>query len=244
MARLLSRLDAPVEELDLRGQRKRMTWLSGRSPAPGAGPEVFYSETLGAGAETRAHFHRVDQFQVFVEGGQRLGSTVIEPVLVHYADAHTPYGPIVGPRDGVHYLTYRARHDPGALWMPESRARRRHLGGRHASVQVPSGPDAGWVELIARHADGLEAAAVVAGPGATVAGRGPAAGAGRAYVVARGSLRHEGRDHPPLSSVFVDPGEDVGELQAGPEGLMLLALGFPAIGADGRPNAGDDDAGG
>ena len=243
MVRLMSRLDAPVEEFDLRGQRKRMTWLSDRSPSLGTGPEAFYSETLDPDAETRAHFHRVDQFQVFIEGGQRLGSEAIEPVTLHYADAHTPYGPIVGRGGGVHYLTYRARRDPGALFMPESRPQRRYLGGRHMSVRVASEPneDAEWTVLIERQADGLEAAAVVAGPAATITSRGPAEGAGCAYVVARGSLRRDGRDHPPLSSIFVAPGEDVAELEAGPDGVTLLALTFPAIGADGRPNSGVDD---
>src|SRR3546814_12705825 len=68
MVRLMSKLDAAVEEFDHGGQRKRMTWLSGPVRTPGTGPEAFYSETLGEGAATRPHFHQVDQFQVFLEG--------------------------------------------------------------------------------------------------------------------------------------------------------------------------------
>ena len=232
-------LDAEVTELEHRGQHKRMTWLTGRPPGGGSGPEAFYSETLGENATTRPHFHSVDQFQLFVEGGQRVGSTRIEPVVLHYADAFTPYGPIVGD-DGVHYLTYRARADPGAFFMPESRPLRRERGGRHATVRVPLRTEIGegWTPLIELHDDGLAASCCVLDPAASVRGCGPALGAGRAYVVARGSMHVSGRDHPVLSSLFVQPGDDVERLVAGSDGLVAVALGFPGIGAGGRSNAG------
>src|SRR3546814_10708990 len=87
MVRLMSKLDAAVEEFDHGGQRKRMTWLSGPVRTPGTGPEEFYSETLGEGAATRRHFHQVDQFKVYLEGCQQLGSAAVPPVTLHYVDA-------------------------------------------------------------------------------------------------------------------------------------------------------------
>ncbi|HEY9555782.1 MAG TPA: hypothetical protein VIR58_03545 [Acidimicrobiales bacterium] len=229
-----------MEEFDHGGQRKRMTWLSGPVRTPGTGPEAFYSETLGEGAATRPHFHQVDQFQVFLEGCQQLGSAAVAPVTLHYVDAFTPYGPIVGDETGVHYLTLRARCDPGALFMPESRPLRRTLGGRHASVAVPIDPATtapAWRTLIEPQPDGLGAEVAAIGALGAIEGHIRAAGGGQVYVVVKGGLRRDGRDHPLLSSLFAAPDEDPGRLQAGPEGMVLLALGFPAIDT-GRPNSG------
>ncbi|MEX2626738.1 MAG: hypothetical protein WD225_07620 [Ilumatobacteraceae bacterium] len=108
---LLSVLGAPCEEFVLRGQVKRMTWLTPRSSD---GPQLFYSETLGPGATTRPHFHHVDQFQVFVEGRQRLGSATVEPITVHDADAQTPYGPIAGDDESWIDLIQRESDGLGA----------------------------------------------------------------------------------------------------------------------------------
>ena len=47
------------------------------------------------------HFHHVDQFQVIVAGGGRLGTHGVEPLAVHYAGAYTAYGPIVAGAQGV-----------------------------------------------------------------------------------------------------------------------------------------------
>lgn len=233
MTELWSVLDAPCEQFELRGQHKRMTWLTPRGRDSGA--EAFYSETLGAGAVTRAHFHEVDQFQLFVEGRQRVGSATVEPVTLHYADAHTPYGPIVGDETGVHYLTYRSQPDPGARWMPESRHLRRRRGGRHATVRVPldlTGPD--WVDLVPPAADGLGAAVRTAAPGERIVDERPVVGEMRALVVVAGSIVVDDRDHGRLSSVVVSRGDAVPSLHAGAEGVTLVSLDFPvSAGTDG-----------
>lgn len=228
---LLSVLDAPCEEFVLRDQLKRMTWLTPRSSD---GPQLFYSETLGPGATTRSHFHHVDQFQVFVEGRQRLGSATVEPITVHYADAQTPYGPIVGDDTGNHYLTCRMVPDPGARFMPESRSERTRFGGRHATRQVPTeviretaGDDESWIDLIPSESDGLGARTVALAPGGSVRGASPVAGAGQVYVVVEGALALADRDHPVLSSIVVRPGCVPPDITAGPDGARIVALSFP-----------------
>jgi hypothetical protein len=50
----------------------------------------------------KAHFHQANQFQVIVSGGGRLGKRDVAPVLVHYTDAYTPYGPINAGDAGLH----------------------------------------------------------------------------------------------------------------------------------------------
>src|SRR5262245_55018252 len=42
----------------------------------------------------RTHYHDVDQFQVIVSGHGTLGKHAVRPYSVHFARAHTPYGPI------------------------------------------------------------------------------------------------------------------------------------------------------
>src|SRR5580692_4578218 len=47
-----------------------------------------------------AHFHDIDQYQIFVGGHATLGKHDVLPGSIHYADAYTPYGPIVAEDDG------------------------------------------------------------------------------------------------------------------------------------------------
>src|SRR5690606_27671827 len=56
------------------------------------------------------HFHAIDQFQVFIAGGGPIGRKPIEPVTVHYTNAHTGYRPIIAGPEGLKYLTLRPRH--------------------------------------------------------------------------------------------------------------------------------------
>ena len=57
------------------------------------------------------HFHDTDQFQVFVAGAASFGKHRVEPLTVHYAGGHTPYGPIVTAEEGTHYFTLRKHWD-------------------------------------------------------------------------------------------------------------------------------------
>ncbi len=95
-------------------------------------------------APRSAHYHQQDQFQLVVGGHGTLGLHDIKPVTVHFAGAHTAYGPIRASQDeGVYYFTLRNGFDPGARFMamPENRAalrtvpgrRHREVGGRPAA---------------------------------------------------------------------------------------------------------------
>src|SRR6185295_5107831 len=68
----------------------------------------------------RTHYHDVDQFQVIVSGDGTLGKHAVRPYTVHFARAHTPYGPILSGDNGLAWLTIRARRDAeGAQFLPE-----------------------------------------------------------------------------------------------------------------------------
>src|SRR5438270_10165150 len=72
---------------------------------------------------SRQHFHEVDQFQIIVAGKGKIGRHALQPYSVHFARAHTPYGPLVAAPEGMTFLTLRRRFDKGALRLPESKPR-------------------------------------------------------------------------------------------------------------------------
>ena len=96
-----------------------------RGPSPNA-----YLVCQEPGALLHPHFHQADQFQVFVAGSGRIGTHAVAAVTVHWAAAHSPYGPVVAGPDGLQYLTLRRQWDPGAQWMPDESERLRSIRGR------------------------------------------------------------------------------------------------------------------
>lgn len=207
----------------------------------GRGPQGFLVEFPTARGTIRPHFHRVDQFQVVVDGGGSLGKHPVGPIACHYTDGFTPYGPIVTEGEGISFYTLRAAADTGAYYMPGSRDKLERRAGRGLSWEAPgaghAAPATGHAAPatdtdaltahFAPHADGLAAYTLRLGPGATLAGLSPEGGAGQYHVVIAGSLRWEGRDLPPRSLVWVDPDEVPPAITAGPEGLIGLILQFP-----------------
>jgi hypothetical protein len=70
----------------------------------------------------RTHYHDVDQFQVIVSGDGTLGKHAVRFGSVHFARAHTPYGPITGGDHGIAWLTIRARDVPDTWSCPDCAA--------------------------------------------------------------------------------------------------------------------------
>jgi len=182
------------------------------------------------GSTATSHYHRADQFQVIVGGHATVGTHAARPVTVHYAGAHTAYGPIVAsPDEGVHYFTLRNGFDPGAQFMsfPDKRAALRTVPGRrHREVvagplTVETGP------VIRPEPDGMGAWRFRAAPGERTIGPDPAWGRGQYWVVTEGSLLHEGKTIPRLSVVFVYPDDPPFSAYAGPEGAEAVAMQFP-----------------
>ena len=108
--------------------------------APAADPAgtypMAYIVAQAPGSELQAHFHQADQFQVFIAGSGRIGTHAVQAVTVHYAGAHSPYGPIVAGAEGLQYLTLRRSWDPGAQYMPQSAQKLRELPGRRHRIDV------------------------------------------------------------------------------------------------------------
>ena len=191
-------------------------------------------------AVTPAHFHEPNQFQVFVDGGGRMGAHPASPLTVQYANGHTPYGPIVAGDQGVRYFTLRQRWDPGAKYMPASRdllqkgnqrTRIKAGVGQASETTRLARPETALETIFAPEADGLAAWLLRAGPGQTAALPDASAGGGQYLIVTAGSLIHDGRDLDRLSTIYITPEEAPFSPCAGATGLDLLVLQFPRIAA-------------
>ena len=192
-------------------------------------------------AVTEPHFHETNQFQVVVEGGGAFGTQHVSPLSIQYANAHTPYGPIVSGAGGITYFTLRAKWDPGAKYMPASRDKlikgnQRSLliaGLDSDSMEIRAARKSSTIEtIIPEEADRLGAWRLCLGPDqSAVAGHLTGSG-GQYIVVSEGSMLHNGVWFPRMSVLFVTKEETPLEILAGKDGLDILVLQFPADNAD------------
>jgi hypothetical protein len=199
-----------------------------------AQPQAFLVELPYAGARVNPHFHDIDQFQVIVAGDGRIGKKLLAPITFQYADAYTPYGPIVANDDGISFFTLRNVASGGHFVMPGSRHLMPCRAGRNIAGSF--GTDLGGAQgvvvsrLIDLQDDGVAAFGVTLGPNARTESL-PVDAGGQYYLVCAGALTDAGRALSSDSLVRVEPGETPFEMEAGPEGAAILVLQF------GRPTA-------
>ena len=218
----------------------RGTYVEGNEVNDNDLPQGFLVEQP-PGSVTPPHFHEVNQFQVFVDGDGKLGKNSAGPLTVQFAGGHTPYGPIAAGDKGVTYFTLRAKWDPGAKYMPQSRdrlqrGRQRQTLGRPVT---PSGPEKlrqleepTRVTLIDQEEDGMAAWLLRLAPGMSMPIPDPASGGGQYHVVVSGGLKQSDATLPRLSCLYATPDEPPYEARAGADGLELLVLQFPVSSPD------------
>ena len=196
------------------------------------GPQAYLVNQVDEGSEIYPHFHDVDQFQIFISGGGRIGTHSTSPISAHYVDAYAPYGPIVAGPKGLSYLALRLAAASGGWKMPENR----HLivggPGRRITFQFDQydaiSPEAGSVhrkDLWGPASDGLGIAAIHMGPQSTCIGSEPAGG--QYVLVTAGALVHEGSVVPQNSLLFLERGESAPTFTAAAKGAVLLVMQFP-----------------
>ena len=181
------------------------------------GPQAFLVEMPTQGSTIHPHFHDVDQFQIIVGGGGRLGKDDARPVCFHYADAYAPYGPIVAGEEGIAFFTLRLACEGGYFPMP---------GSRHLMPGKPGRVVAGFFDpelqalagevqsqALIDQPDGVQVVGYRCGPDATFSGP-PSAAGGQYYLVLRGALVHNGREYGPQSLAYNAAGEAAPQLQA------------------------------
>ena len=204
---------------------------------PATYPMAFLVEQV-ANATTPPHFHRADQFQVFVAGRGEFGGEPVGPVTVHFAAAYSPYGPIVAGPEGINYFTLRNSWDSGPRWMPENRGELRQSGRRYRGAVAPSwaaasAADLTWLTETARatlsepEADGLGAWAFRLPPATKLEGPDPADGAGQYWLALSGSCVAEGTRLAPLSCLFLSKDEPPLSIETESEGVELIAMQYP-----------------
>lgn len=196
------------------------------------GPQAFLVDMPVEGSTIHPHFHDIDQFQVIVRGGGRLGPGPASPVAFHYADAYTPYGPIVGGKDGVSFYTIRSACSTGYFPMPEARAKLKTKPGRNVAGNfninqpLPAAGQHARETLLEDKTDNVLVIGLRMGAGAKAQGQTPTGG-DQYYLVCTGSLAMNGKDLPPLTLMRVENTESTPELTAGPNGAEVLIMQLP-----------------
>ncbi len=196
-----------------------------------ANPQAFLVDRLYPGARIDPHFHDIDQFQVVVEGDCRMGKKGADPVTFQYADAYTPYGPIIGDRRGFAFFTLRPIASGGFFAMPGNRHNMpgragRNIAGRFDTSRARPAPGAVSREgLMADQADGVLAVGIRLGAGAATEGPASDAG-GQYYLVCEGVVMLDGKLLGRRSLVHVSPGEAAPILCAGEAGADVLVVQF------------------
>lgn len=205
-------------------------------PGSAPGPQSFLVEQSPHWT-LPTHFHLQNQFQVFIAGGGLLGKHTVEPVTIHYASAHSGYGPLQSGNQGISYFTLRAHSDVGAWYLPEAREQ---LNTRIKKQQAHATPStridlaglqalAAPLEetLIAPDAGGMAAWLVRLPPSRRVASPpGSAQSGGRFYVVSQGDIYVSDVLMSAWATVFVSPDETL-DIQAGSQGAEVFVLQFP-----------------
>jgi hypothetical protein len=209
--------------------RRRDYMGSGGKIAPG--PQAFLVERLYANARIDPHFHDVDQFQVVVQGDGRIGKTKVAPVTFQYADAFTPYGPIVANQAGIAFFTLRPIASGGHFSMPGNRHRMpcragRNLAGAVSADAPPPAPgDVSCETLLPAQADGVMAVCLRLGAHASTTGLVSDAG-GQYYLICDGTLVQPDAKLERQSLIHVAAGEAAPTLTAGATGATLLMMQF------------------
>jgi len=212
---------------------------SAAHPELGTPFPVAYRIEQDPHTQSHPHFHQTNQFQVFISGAGTFGKDAVQPVMAQYAQAFTPYGPIVAGDDGLSYLTLRNGWDPGGQFMPAQRERLRAAGRRPrallSSLMHPGAtPDPTQLREATTEVtlplgdDGLGGWRYRVPAAGRITGPAPAGGGGQYWIVLGGSDVTGAVALTTFGCLFLGPDEPARTALAGPDGLDVLVLQFPA----------------
>ena len=193
-----------------------------------SGPHAFLVEG-GPGYRIEPHFHGVNQFQVCVGGSGRLMKKALAPGVLHYADAYTPYGPIVASDEGLSFFTLREKaYAFGAHYVPGSKEEKKAPTGRNLITQAEvAGERTTGVRPLFEERDGVGAYELRAAPNAPVPDPAQLPDRGAAYIVVfAGGVTAGGKEYGERSCLFVGAGEPAPAMVAGRDGAVVGFLQF------------------
>ena len=225
--------------IDVRGDcYYKSEWMeSGDDPV--LSPTVFLVEQP-PNATLVPHFHRQNQFQLFIDGGGLLGKHAVETVTVHYAGAYTGYGPLVADGRGIKYFTIRPVCEAGMMPLDEARDKMIRGPKRHESVgPVRVLDEAGRLAaardqdkqgehfLLAVSDEGLGVGEVCLGLGQSMSMQRHAQSQGEFIVVLAGRLQFGERELVQWESLFVSADEPFPDLRGAEGGVQCVILHCP-----------------
>ena len=199
------------------------------------GPQGFLVERMYPNPVIDPHFHDVDQFQVVVAGDGSMGKQKVAPITFQYADAYTPYGPIVGNNNGISFFTLRPIASGGHWVMPGNRENMKGRAGRNIAGLFDYKkklPDRGMIErddLMEPQKDGVNAIGFRLGPNTDL--KCPPSDAGGQFVLTCcGEFDLDDKVMVSNSLIYLEPEEDSPVLRSGNDGASVLIMQF------GRPS--------
>jgi len=230
----VSRDEARIKEVKVAGGMGERHGYIGEPGQLTQAAQAFLVVRPFAGARIEPHFHDVDQFQVIVDGGGRIGKKKVRPITFQYADAFTPYGPIIAD-ERLSFFTLRNISSGGFWAMPGNKQEMPGRAGRNIEgvfdleQELPAAGEVVREALMPPQADGVQAVGLRLGPGAVSDGI-PHEGKGQFYLVCSGTIVVGGKELPERSVVRLEPDDTPIELRAGNLGAQVLALQFCAPG--------------
>lgn len=187
-----------------------------------------------------SHFHRQNQFQLFVDGAGSIGRESLGPITVHYAGAYTGYGPLLSGPQGIKYFTIRAVCEAGFTPISEAKAKMLRGPKRHAnSTPVPPLTAAALAALtgtqeqtlIETGDDGMGARLTRLPPGARLHPAQVPGSEGQFLFVTAGTLAGVLASGPVnlgrWEHLFLLAGDAAPPLTAGPGGAEIVSLFIP-----------------
>lgn len=202
---------------------------------PAFSPTVFLVEQP-PDVSLRTHFHRNNQFQLFVRGSGSLGPHPLAALTVHYAGAYSGYGPLVSGSDGLAYFTLRSVFETGSLTVAQhadqmKRGPKRQLHSQPVPIATAASL-AGQMsvtvnDLIPLQVDAIAARLHTLPAYASHGGLDPAGSAGQFYVVLAGALIVGKHKLQAWQSLFVSANEGPLQLVASSQGVQVVCVQMP-----------------
>ena len=197
-------------------------------------PTVFLAEQP-PNCELLPHFHRQNQFQLFVEGSGTIGKQELGPVTVHYAGAYTGYGPLLSDSHGLKYFTIRAVFDTGVTLSTDWRGNMVRGPKRHAEASAgePWSTDRLSALTQAEHentiapAEGMGAIKTRIPPARAVTLTPIDSSIGQFIFVLAGEVVIGGITLTPWESAFVPAADGAVQVVAASQGAEVIALHMP-----------------
>jgi hypothetical protein len=233
---MVGRESASVRQwVDSAGKPRIALDYFGKTSGNETGSEAFVVQAIDRVVEP--HFHPVDQFQILLGNrGSLYQRTPIPSIMLHYADAYSTYGPLIGANPPLRFFTLRAKPTRETWYMPKDREHLLYRGKRHFTFDIeqfmaenPLGHGVMSTDAMIEPADdGLAAWIVSVGPQMKFQVPSSSRSSGQYLFVAEGTLDADGTQHPAQSLAWQDPDLDILQLQAGLGGCRLLVLQFPS----------------